>query len=631
MGDVWSDLGMNERAWLAADACVHRAAELRIAVHTLGSGARVIDAGIEAPGGFARGARCWPSCAWAASATSSFAPLTFGGESWAGVQVWTDHPAESCMASQYAGLGDQPGGLLRDGLRTAAREGAGREELFGKLGYAEDAARGVLVLETRTLPTDDVAAWVARKAGVPPAALTFAVAPTASLAGGVQIVARVIETGLHKMDTLGFDVRGSSARSARRRCRRRRRATCARSAAPTTACSTAVRLATPSARKTTSSRQLAERLPSSASPDYGTPFYDIFKRYDNDFYKIDPMLFSPAEVWLTSAASGRTFHAGAAQSRRAACVAVRVVGPYPSDPSDARRHPQCAHRLAHRRTVSRARRAGTRSRVLPYEGLVARLGASARLHLAVVPPQAGLSSGGTDLLDADAVLARIIPSGSLEQIIFRVDALHWIEERGVPVMNSPRAIERSRRQVLHHGAAAGSGPAGAGDGGLRGRDEAMAAVQVDGRRHHQADLRLDGARPGPRQRSRRRLPRGPGARADAGRVLRAARRRPRRARRARVRRRRRACVGAIERLAPRRRVADQRVARGPARPRRAAGEWAAACAAGGGGHRRRLRRRRSAAVASTGRCSCSRSTAFRAGRGCSRPRASTSPARSSSI
>ena len=51
-----------------------------------------------------------------------------------------------------------------------------------------------------------MAAWVAGKAGVAPDALTFAVAPTASLAGGVQIVARVIETGLHKMDTLGFDV-----------------------------------------------------------------------------------------------------------------------------------------------------------------------------------------------------------------------------------------------------------------------------------------------------------------------------------------------------------------------------------------------------------------------------------------
>jgi methenyltetrahydromethanopterin cyclohydrolase len=55
---------------------------------------------------------------------------------------------------------------------------------------------------------------------------------------------------------------------------------------------------------------LAARLPSSASADYGTPFLEVFKRYDNDFYKIDPMLFSPAEVWLTSAASGRTCHGG---------------------------------------------------------------------------------------------------------------------------------------------------------------------------------------------------------------------------------------------------------------------------------------------------------------------------------
>jgi glutathione synthase/RimK-type ligase-like ATP-grasp enzyme len=71
--------------------------------------------------------------------------------------------------------------------------------------------------------------------------------------------------------------------------------------------------------------------------------------------------------------------------------------------------------------------------VLPYEALVATFGAGS----------AGLSSEGAAILEADAVFARIIPSGTLEQIIFRVDALHWIEERGVPVVNSPRAIERA--------------------------------------------------------------------------------------------------------------------------------------------------------------------------------------------
>ena len=77
--------------------------------------------------------------------------------------------------------------------------------------------------------------------------------------------------------------------------------------------------------------------------------------------------------------------------------------------------------------------------VLPYEGLVARLGDGD----ASVADDGLSSERAPQLFDADAVLARIIPDGSLEQIIYRVDALHWIEERGVPVMNSPRAIERS--------------------------------------------------------------------------------------------------------------------------------------------------------------------------------------------
>jgi RimK family alpha-L-glutamate ligase len=70
--------------------------------------------------------------------------------------------------------------------------------------------------------------------------------------------------------------------------------------------------------------------------------------------------------------------------------------------------------------------------VLPYEGLVAGFGGSGRR----------LSNEGVSVLDADAVLARIIPGGSLEQIIYRVDALHWLEKRGMTVMNSPRSIER---------------------------------------------------------------------------------------------------------------------------------------------------------------------------------------------
>jgi RimK family alpha-L-glutamate ligase len=87
----------------------------------------------------------------------------------------------------------------------------------------------------------------------------------------------------------------------------------------------------------------------------------------------------------------------------------------------------------HTRELTRALEArGHTGTIVPYEGLVASIGR-----------RSGLRSRAADLDRADAVLARIIPSGSLEQIIYRVDALHRLEERGIRVMNSPRAIERT--------------------------------------------------------------------------------------------------------------------------------------------------------------------------------------------
>jgi len=54
-----------------------------------------------------------------------------------------------------------------------------------------------------------------------------------------------------------------------------------------------------------------------------------------------------------------------------------------------------------------------------------------------------MTAGDEDLGACAAVLARIIPAGSLEQIVFRVDALHTLEERGIPVVNPARTIERT--------------------------------------------------------------------------------------------------------------------------------------------------------------------------------------------
>jgi methenyltetrahydromethanopterin cyclohydrolase len=300
---------MNEAATEIADSMVDQAELLRISTDRLSNGARVIDAGVHVDGGIGAGLALSRICMGGLGQVAC-TPVQIGHQSYPGLMVWTDHPAVSCMASQYAGWAISVGKFFAMGsgpLRAHARV---EHELFEKLGYEEQAGEGVLVLEGRALPTDEVAEWVAEKSRLEPSRLTFVVAPTASLAGAVQISARIIETGLHKMETLGFDVR---------------RVVSATGTAPlspvakddlraigrTNDCI----LYGGQARYTIRAgdaelKKLAKQVPASASRDYGTPFYDIFQRYGGDFYKIDPLLFSPAEVWLTSIETGRTFHAG---------------------------------------------------------------------------------------------------------------------------------------------------------------------------------------------------------------------------------------------------------------------------------------------------------------------------------
>jgi methenyltetrahydromethanopterin cyclohydrolase len=309
MDSGMTTMRMNELASEIADGMEEHASLLRVKSTTLPGGAKVIDAGVETEGGYDAGLALVEIC-MGGLGNVAYTPVQVDGQAWPGVTVWTDHPAVSCMASQYAGWAISVEKFFAMGsgpLRAHARV---ERELFEKLAYAEEATHGVLVLEGRVLPTDAVAAWVAQKARLQPSQLTFVVAPTASLAGGVQISARILETGLHKIETLGFDVR---------------RVVSAMGTAPiapvakndlraigrTNDCI----LYGGQARYTIRAGDdelaaLAPKVPASASHDYGTAFYDIFQRYQGDFYKIDPLLFSPGEVWLTSAETGRTFHAG---------------------------------------------------------------------------------------------------------------------------------------------------------------------------------------------------------------------------------------------------------------------------------------------------------------------------------
>jgi methenyltetrahydromethanopterin cyclohydrolase len=302
-------LSLNESALALADRLAAEAEPVGVAVTTLANGTRLIDCGAEAPGGFEAG-RVFAEICMAGLGRVAYAPLTLDGHWFPGVTVTTDRPAVACLASQYAGWR-----VDRDGY-FAMGSGPGRaliraEELYDDLDWDEHATAAVLCLETRDVPPAEVADFVAERAGVAPDALTLVMAPTASIAGGVQIAARVVETALHKLHELDFDVRrvvagfgscplppvdGDDMKAIGR-------------TNDAVLYGGQVHL-TVEAEDDNALRDLVERLPASASSDYGEPFGKVLKDAEFDFYKIDPLLFSPAQIRLTSVASGRSFEAG---------------------------------------------------------------------------------------------------------------------------------------------------------------------------------------------------------------------------------------------------------------------------------------------------------------------------------
>ncbi|MEA2384005.1 MAG: methenyltetrahydromethanopterin cyclohydrolase, partial [Solirubrobacteraceae bacterium] len=198
-------LSLNQRARALADRLADDADGLRVAVKTLPDGTRVIDCGSAVPGGLEAG-RQFAEITMGGLGTVTFAPLVLGGRWYPGLTVVTDHPALACLASQYAGWQ-----IKRDDYFAMA-SGPGRaliraEDLYDDLDVDEQASTAVLCLETSDEPPPAVAADVARRAGVAPADVTLLFAPTASLAGGVQVAARIVETALHKLHEVEFDVR----------------------------------------------------------------------------------------------------------------------------------------------------------------------------------------------------------------------------------------------------------------------------------------------------------------------------------------------------------------------------------------------------------------------------------------
>jgi methenyltetrahydromethanopterin cyclohydrolase len=307
-----SQPGVNALAAPLVERLVADAAALRIAVTAAPGAAQLVDAGAKAVGSIEAGRRIAEICLGGLGTVTIGPTGPIAGWPFS-VHVHTANAVMACLASQYAGWslkGDgEAGGFFALGSGPG-RAAAAVEPLFEDLGYRETAERIVLVLEADAAPPESVIDMVASAAGVERAAITFIYAPTQSLAGSTQVVARVLEVALHKVHALGFplarivDGLGSAP------------------LAPPAPDFVAAMGRTNDAiiyggrvqlfvsGDDADARMLAEALPSATSRDYGAPFAEIFSRFDGDFYAIDPHLFSPAEVIVTALDSGRSYRGG---------------------------------------------------------------------------------------------------------------------------------------------------------------------------------------------------------------------------------------------------------------------------------------------------------------------------------
>lgn len=296
---------------------VDDADKLRLGVQKLDNGCTVVDAGIKALGGLEAGRIITEICMGGLGVVSlsqgsytSHWPLM--------VNVHSIDPVLSCLGSQYAGwslshgkyhaLGSGPARTMAVKLREGVVEPV--EKLFKELDYRDSFGQTSLIIENDAVPPIEIIEKVAAACGITPDHLTIIVTPTSSLAGAVQVVGRVLEVAIHKAHALHFpmeniiDGLGSAPL-----CPPHPNFVKAMGRT-NDAILFAGRVQLFVKGSDAEAEQLANELPSSTSKDYGKPFAQVFKDYEYDFFKIDPMLFSPASVIVTAVDSGNSYHAG---------------------------------------------------------------------------------------------------------------------------------------------------------------------------------------------------------------------------------------------------------------------------------------------------------------------------------
>lgn len=301
---------MNRLAWKLLEKLCGNPAFYGVKVERASVGATIVDAGINAKGGFQAGKIiteiCMGGCGKAEITNRQYGELELPS-----IFIYTDHPVIATMGSQFAGWQIKEGEYFAIGSGPARALALKPKEIYEKIGYKDDFDKAVVVLETGNYPPEKIIERLAKDCSISAENLAIILTPTTSIAGSTQVSGRIVETGIHKLSKLGFEpnkilyawgiapippIRPKFAQAM------------ARTNDAILYGGIAYYVVAHEDEKELA--KIVEKAPSKASKDYGKPFIEIFKEANYDFYKIDSNLFAPAILVVNNKKTGNTFKSG---------------------------------------------------------------------------------------------------------------------------------------------------------------------------------------------------------------------------------------------------------------------------------------------------------------------------------
>lgn len=258
-------------------------------------------------------------------ATIIFSHYNLDGHFIPSLTVHTSEPLISCMASQLAGWNVklkkevEKNGILKKKVvfqslgSGPARAKSRGEKIFDEIEYTDSSDCAVIVFETAKLPNEEVMNIVAEKCGVETNQTYAVCAPTACLTGSIQVAARIVETGVHKLHEIKFPIeliRDGYGTTTIAPIAKDDLGAMGRTNDSISAAGMTYYTIDAEKEKEEELFDLLKEGPANTSSSYGKPFIETFKEANYNFYDIDPGLFAPATYTLTNIRTGRSITVG---------------------------------------------------------------------------------------------------------------------------------------------------------------------------------------------------------------------------------------------------------------------------------------------------------------------------------